>query len=226
MTQRPLAIDRAQTRRLHLPYLLHLPAEYGAEPHTRWPLILFLHGAGERGDDLERVKKYGIARVVEDQPDFPFITVSPQCPLGTTWLFQLDALDALLEETMATYAVDPERVYLTGLSMGGNGTWHYAAAHPERFAAIAAVCGWGEWWAGFPDHARVLKNLPVWAFHGARDDVVPLAGSTSLVDVLEAAGGDVRLTVYPEAMHDSWTETYANPELYRWFLKHRRAAGT
>ncbi len=126
---------------------------------------------------------------------------------------------------MATHAVDTERIYLSGLSMGGNGTWHFAAAYPDRFAAIAPVCGWGDFFAGFPERVCLLKQVPVWAFHGAQDTVVPLAGSQVLVDKLQECGGDVRLTIYPDATHDSWTETYDNPELYTWFLSHTTRDG-
>jgi predicted peptidase len=167
-----------------------------------------------------QVRVHGIPKVVDRGDDLPFITVSPQCPPGTLWSAQVDVLDALLQEIMATYAVDQKRIYLTGLSMGGNGTWHLAAAYPDRFAAIAPICGWGDFFAGFPEQVRVLKDVPVWAFHGAKDALVPLSGSRVLVDKLKEYGGDVRLTVYPEAEHDSWTESYDNRELYAWFLSH------
>ena len=222
MSQSAHLFETTISKPLHLDYLLSTPASYGADPAKRWPLILFLHGAGERGDDVERLKVNGIPKVVERGDDLPFITVSPQCPERSNWLFQFDALDGLLGAITETHAVDLDRVYLTGLSMGGNGTWHFATAFPRRFAAIAAVCGWGDWWHGFPEAVCALKEVPVWAFHGAKDDVVPLQGSEVLVDALRECGGDVRLTVYPEAEHDSWTETYDNPELYRWFLSHRR----
>ncbi|MEH2380575.1 MAG: prolyl oligopeptidase family serine peptidase [Nostoc sp.] len=187
------------------------------------PTILFLHGAGERGSDLDNVKKQGVAKIVEQQPDFPFIVISPQCPRGEYW--NIERLSVLLDEAMSldspqsAYAsyVDPDRVYLTGLSMGGYGTWHLAAAQPQRFAAIAPICGGGN-----PQAARKLKNLPVWAFHGAKDNVVPLKESEIMVSALKARDGNVKFTVYLEAEHDSWTQTYNNPELYKWFLQHRR----
>ncbi|MEH1838947.1 MAG: prolyl oligopeptidase family serine peptidase [Nostoc sp.] len=179
------------------------------------PTILFLHGAGERGSNLDNVKKYGVAKIVEQQPDFPFIVISPQCPRGEYW--NVERLSALLDEIIASYPVDLDRVYLTGLSMGGYGTWHLAAAQPERFAAIAPICGGGN-----PQAAGNLKNLPVRAFHGAKDHVVPLSESEIMVFALKAHKGNVKFTVYPEANHDSWTQTYNNPELYKWFLQHRR----
>jgi predicted peptidase len=205
-----------------LNYLLHLPSDYGDDPAKKWPLILFLHGAGERGDNLEQVKLHGIAKVVEQQTDFPFITVSPQCPTDTWWSNHSDALIALLDDIAARYAVDTNRVYLTGLSMGGFGSWHLAALYPERFAAIVPICGGGHWAFGFPDRVCVFKDVPVWVFHGAKDPVVPVEASRVMVEALQVCGGDVRFTVYPEAGHDSWTETYNNPALYEWFLSHSR----
>jgi len=179
------------------------------------PTILFLHGAGDRGSNLEDVKRQGMPKIVEEQPDFPFIVISPQCPRGEYWSVQ--RLSALVDEAMVSYPIDPDRFYLTGLSMGGYGTWHLAAAQPQQFAAIAPICGGGN-----PQAARKLKNLPIWAFHGAKDNVVPLSESEIMVSALKTRGGNVKFTVYPEAAHDSWTQTYNNPELYEWFLQHRR----
>lgn len=209
-------------RTLHLDYLLSLPQGYGAESGARWPLILFLHGIGARGVHPESLKKHGIPKVVEEREELPFITVSPQCPPRTTWWDHMDALDALLHEVVATYAVDTARSYLTGLSMGGYGTWRLATLFPDRFAAIAPICGGGSVAYGFPQRVCVLKDVPVWVFHGAQDTTVPLRESEVLVKTLRRCGGKVRFTVYPEAGHDSWTETYNNPALYTWFLEHRR----
>jgi predicted peptidase len=204
-----------QTVRLR--YLLFLPQDYGTNPDRKWPLILFLHGAGERGDDLELVKIHGIPKIVERQHDFPFVVLSPQCPDETTWWDHHRTLKALLDETVANYAVDVDRIYLTGLSMGGYGTWGLAMAYPKLFAAIAPICG-----GGFPEFVSQLKDVPVWAFHGAEDDVVKLEAGQRMVDALRACGGNVRFTVYPGVRHDSWTRTYDNPELYEWFLQHTR----
>jgi predicted peptidase len=204
-------------RTVRLRYLLFLPQDYGTNPDKKWPLILFLHGAGERGNNLERVKKHGVPKIVERRPDFPFIVLSPQCPDEATWWDHHLTLKALLDEIMVKYAVDVHRIYLTGLSMGGYGTWSMAMAYPKLFAAIAPICG-----GGFPDFVSELKHVPVWAFHGAEDDVVKLEVSQRMVDALRACGGNVRFTVYPGVGHDSWTQTYDNPELYEWFLQHTR----
>jgi predicted peptidase len=209
------------TKTVSLRYLLYLPKGYGEQKDQKWPLILLLHGAGERGNDLALVKKHGPPKLVEQGKEFPFIIVSPQCPAGMWWTEMLDSLVALLDDVQSKYAVDPDRVYMTGLSMGGFGTWALGCRHPERFAAIAPICGGGDWFL-----AERLKNVPVWVFHGGRDPVVPLRESTEMVDALKKAGGDVQLTVYPEAQHDSWTETYNNPKLYEWFLSHRKNAGS
>ena len=153
-----------------------------------------------------------------------FIVVSPQCPAGVSW--DDDAIGALLDEIAAKHRVDAKRVYLTGLSMGGFGTWSYAMKNPGRFAAIVPICGGGET-SSVRRMARTkraeLTSLPVWVFHGAKDPTVPLSESQQMVDALKQAGAaNVQFTIYPEAKHDSWTETYNNPELYAWLLRHTR----
>lgn len=205
------------THQVKLNYLLHLPPGYGHEPNKRWPFILFLHGLGERGDHishLDRLKLHGLPKLLDERADFPFIVASPQCPGGSWWPHEVDGLNTLLDNVMEQYAVDGRRVYLTGLSMGGFGTWSLATLYPERFAAIAPICG-----GGVPALVGALKNTPVWAFHGALDEVVPLIASESMVSALRACGGDVRFTVYPDLQHDSWSVTYDNHELYDWFLE-------
>lgn len=202
------------TRTESYEYLLFFPKQY--ETRKKWPLILFLHGSGERGSNLNDVKRHGVAKIVENQPEFPFIVVSPQCPRGQYWSVPL--LITLVDEAIAAYNVNLERIYLTGLSMGGYGTWRLAAAQPDRFAAIAPVCGGGK-----PEEAYKLKDLPVWVFHGAMDRIVPFSESEKMVTALKAGGGNVKFTVYPNTDHDSWTETYNNPALYDWFLQHQRS---
>jgi len=197
-----------------LDYLLFLPQGYETSA-KRWPLMLFLHGSGESGSDLAKVKIHGPPRIVESKPDFPFILVSPQSPrMG----WNVETLNALLDDITQHYRVDPDRVYLTGLSMGGYGTWSLAAAHPERFAAIVPICGGGN-----PADAAKLASLPVWVFHGAKDPTVPLERSKEMVEAIKSAGGNPRFTIYPEAGHDSWTETYNNPELYQWLLEQKKS---
>jgi len=214
--QHPRSFRTRITEEVEIKYLLYLPDGYG-KGKKEWPLILFLHGAGERGDDLELVKRHGPPKLVERGEKLPFIIVSPQCPEGKLWTYETEVLNSLLDHVIARYRVDTHRIYLTGLSMGGYGTWALAVEHPERFAAVAPVCG-----GGVPYLAPRLKDVPVWVFHGARDTVVPVSLSEMMVDALKRSGCTVRFTVYPEAGHDAWTETYDNPELYEWFLEHHR----
>lgn len=204
-------------------YLLYLPPGARSKASSTWPLIVFLHGAGERGSDPLALKVHGIPRIVEHRPDFPFITVSPQCPGPRSWNDCIDDLAALLDHVMKELPVDAQRVYLTGISMGGAGAWHLGAEYPERFAAVVPICGYGLAEYGFPEKARRLKDVPVWAFHGALDDTVPLPQSEELVRALREAGGNVKLTVYSDAAHDSWTRTYENPALYEWLQQQRKA---
>ena len=198
-----------------LDYLLFLPEGYAKDEAKRWPLILFLHGAGERGSDVNKVKIHGPPKIVEGKKDFPFIVVSPQCPENAWW--EPFRLLALLDAIQAAYRVDPDRVYLTGLSMGGFGTWELAGRAPQRFAAIAPICGGGN-----PAMVRRMKDLPTWVFHGDKDPVVPVQMSDDMVEAMKKAGAEVKYTRYEGFGHDSWTKTYENPELYDWLLSHRR----
>ncbi len=210
------------SKRLEMDYLLFLPHGYDQDKKKQWPLMLFLHGAGERGSNITKVTVHGPPKIVKERADFPFILVSPQCPAGGTW--SDDALLGLLDEVIKKHRVDKSRIYLTGLSMGGYGSWSLGLKYPERFAAIAPICGGGDVLPILlpaPGKEATLKRLPVWVFHGAKDNLVPLAESERMVNALKRAGNEnVKLTVYPEAGHDSWTETYNNQELYEWFLQH------
>ena len=150
-----------------LDYLVYLPPDYDSK--ASWPLLVFLHGAGERGDDLELVKKHGPPKLIEEGKQFPFIVVSPQCPKDGWWTSKPLELTVLVDEIEAKYKVDKDRIYLTGLSMGGFGTWMLAGYTPERFAALVPICGGGDTLT-----ARRLGNVPIWVFHGAKDPVVPL----------------------------------------------------
>ncbi len=207
---------------VEMDYLLFLPEGYGKEPGRKWPVIVFLHGSGERGTDLEKVKQHGPPKVVERKKDLPFVVVSPQCPPGQWW--QPMQVVALVDEVLEKHShADPDRVYLTGLSMGGTGTWETAAMFPERFAAIAPICG-----RIHPRRVETVKDLPTWVFHGEKDRTVPIKSSEDAVATLKRVGAsEVKFARYPDADHDSWTVTYDNPELYAWFLKHTRkpAAG-
>jgi predicted peptidase len=221
-TSKRLRVEKTQN--IDLNYLLFLPKGCDAKSGKKWPLMLFLHGAGERGADIWKVAVHGPPKYVATHPDFPFILVSPQCPDGQIWSEQ--NLLTLLEAVTSQQPVDPGRVYLTGLSMGGYGTWRLGLTHPDKFAAIVPICGGGELITvllASGEKSEALKSLGVWAFHGGKDPVVPAEESERMVNLLKRVGvSDVKLTIYPEAGHDSWTETYNKPELYEWLLKHQR----
>jgi predicted peptidase len=195
-------------------YLVYLPKGY-EDDDKEWPMLLFLHGSGERGNDLNYLKRLGPPMLIEQGKDFPFIVISPQCPLGQRW--DPWALTALLDDIENIYRVDTNRMYLTGLSMGGEGVWRLIFTQPKRFAAIAPVCGRS---SSYYLDACTIKDLPVWVFHGAKDNVVSISESERIVTALKNCGSDVKFTVYPDGNHNAWTETYHNDELYRWFLKH------
>jgi len=206
---------------LRLRYLLHLPPGYWTESGRRWPLVLFLHGRGERGADINLVRKYGLAKLMDTEPTADYIAISPQCPLTHEWPDLVDTLGRLLDQATTHLPVDAERVYLTGLSMGARGGWLLAVEQAKRFAALALICGR----IPTPDFLQrvvVLKDKPIWVFHGAKDPVVPMENSERIVAALQAAGGHPRLTIYPDADHDAWTATYNNPALYTWLFAQRR----
>lgn len=204
------------------PYQLFVPRslakERDANQQRSWPLMIFLHGSGERGDDIAKVKVHGPPKYADRDADFPFILISPLLPAEEDW--DLAKLDAILDHALKTLPVDPDRVYLTGLSRGGHATWRWGEAEPGRFAAIAPVAGRGD-----PSGACTLKDIPVWAFHGDRDDVVTPEGSFAMARAIRACGGHMsRLTIYPDLGHNAWDPAYADPALYLWLLGHRRQA--
>ncbi len=201
-------------------YGLFIPPQYEWNSTHKWPVILFLHGSGEVGNKGLKQLKVGLPPRIGTRSDrFPFITICPQA--HARWFREQDAaavwaiLDAVLEE----YRADPDRVYLTGLSMGGFATWEFACAHPDRFAAIAPICG-----AGPIEFMSNIVNLPVWAFHGEADNNVPVDNSRRLIAELKRLGAEPIYTEYEKIGHNSWDQAYAEAELYRWFLKHRRPA--
>jgi hypothetical protein len=196
-------------------YLLYLPQDYGKDTSKMWPLMVFLHGSGEAGSDIEKVKMHGPPKLIEQGKQYPFIVVSPQAPENEGWEPQV--IIRMIRGLQSKYKVDNERIYLTGLSMGGFGTWNIASKFPSVFAAIAPVCGGGD-----TTQVMKLKHLPVWCFHGAKDDVVNPEQSYRMVRALKKFNPDVKLTVYPDAKHDSWTYTYNNDSLYTWMLQQKK----
>ncbi len=204
-------------------YWVSIPA--GTPPEGRWPLILFLHGLGERGDDPKRTLIHGVTKELGVKGrSLPFVVLGPQCPRlesegasPSMWPSVRDEILGLADALIAEGLVDPERQYLTGLSMGGHGAWDFALHAPARFAAIAPVCGWGD-----PDQVHTLGTLPVWAFHGGRDQTIPAARSVAMIDSLRRVNPDARLTLYPDLGHNCWDQVYGGAALYAWFLEHRR----
>ncbi len=217
--QQVLKIEKLVQAEIKIKYthLLFLPSNQSKAIDGKLPMIVFLHGAGERGTDIELVKTHGPPKMVEQDKNFPFIVLSPQCPKGERW--NALQLNLLIDQIIDNYPVDTNRIYLTGLSMGGFGTWDTAIEYPKKFAAIAPICG------GSIIHAfqvDKVKHIPTWVFHGALDEVVPISNSSKIVRAAKKLDANIKFTVYAEAGHDSWTATYNNPDLYKWFLSHSK----
>ena len=196
-------------------YALYLPDGYSKD--AKLPILFFLHGLGEREPHPEGPYVHGPLKLAKNVQSFPFICIAPQCPSDTFWPAEIQTLGLFVDRMTEELGADKSRVYLTGLSMGGFGTWYLAVAYPDKFAAIAPICGAGFEWGAF-----VLKNVPVWAFHGEEDSVVAVTNSINMVNAVNAAGGNAKITIYPGVGHDSWTKTYENPELYQWMLAQKR----
>ena len=218
-------------------YQVYVPSDW--TPEKSWPVILFLHGLGESGSDGARQLRLGLPARIREISDFPALVVLPQCPRGAWWgepemeSVTFGALEAAVKE----FRGDRQRIYLTGLSMGGYGAWAFGYKYPERFAAVVPVCGGVSSRGSFtvpPWHplerapedpyaetARALKDVPVWAFHGAADPRVPVSESRKLTEALEAVGGHVRYTEYPGVGHDSWNRAYWEKELLPWLLSQK-----
>jgi predicted peptidase len=204
-------LDTTIVKPAQLGYLLHIPHN----APTPLPLLLFLHGIGERGNDLEKLYVYGPPAQIRAGREFPCAVLAPQCPDHIWW--DIEVLNTLLDHVVAEHNIDTSRIWATGLSMGGHGLWNLANAYPDRFAAIAPICGPHVWVV-----AERFKNLPCWCFHGALDDAVPISDSIRIVRDLRQAGCPVRFTVFPDAGHDSWTPAYNLPEFYEWlFAQHK-----
>jgi len=202
-----------------LPHLFYLPDDYDSNPDKSWPLVLFLHGRGESNGPLPLVAKWGPPRFAKRGDSLPFILVSPQCPRSGSWsdeTRQTQLVD-LLQQVIKSYRVDQSRIYLTGLSMGGFGSWTLAANHPHQFAAVIPICGGGN-----PKDAKKLTDLPIWVFHGDQDKSVPLSESVEMVEAIQEAGGKrIRFTTLEHVGHNSWSSAYALPELFPWMLSFR-----
>ena len=208
------------SNRAGLDYWLYVPKGYIKDTEQDWPLIVYLHGTLP-GSDLGVLKRDILLQKLGNENDFPFVVVAPRAEGEYEFWSEekmIDSLDSLLEEIQSGLAVDPQRIYVTGPSAGGNGTWVLGLAYPERFAALAPVMGYYDWPFAVPENICDLKDVPVWTFHAENDEVVPLEAEQMLVDALEACGGDVQFTVAPDAGHDFDGPVYSGTELYDWFL--------
>lgn len=217
-----------------LPYRLLQPKDYDAA--KKYPLVLFLHGAGERGDDNKAQLVHGMRDFLKEdhRRDHACFVVAPQCPKDNKWVdvdWSLDRHDSpkqpsdemarcftILEKLQKEFSIDADRIYITGLSMGGYGTWDAIARRPDLFAAAAPICGGGD-----PKDARKIANMPIWVFHGDADRAVKVSRSRDMVKALKAAGGEPKYTEYPGVGHNSWARTYANPEFHDWLFSQKRS---
>ena len=199
-----------------LNYLIYTPSEMSKD--EKYPLILFLHGAGERGDDLEKVKRHGIAKIFDGNVNYKAIAVSPQCPEGKTWNSQTETLYELIQDIVAQYPIDENAITITGLSMGGFGTWQMIMDYPTLFSAASPICGGGMAW-----RAGTIVDLPIRIYHGEIDEAVDVFYSRDLYRALkEENAKDVSLFVYPNVGHGVWTEAYEQTDLIEWLLSKRK----
>ena len=193
-------------------YVVRFPSDFSEG--AKRPVILFLHGAGTRGDDIRLLENNPYFLIIERFADFPFVTVAPLCE-ADTWFDVFETLKRLVLHVWHSDFADPDRWYLMGASMGGYAAWQLAMSMPERFAAAVPICGGGMYW-----NAGRLVGVPVWAFHGQKD---PVEESKKMVDAVKAAGGNARLTVFPENGHDAWSDVYGSEEVFKWLLTHKKS---
>ncbi|MEH6679263.1 MAG: PHB depolymerase family esterase [Sediminicola sp.] len=200
-----------------LKYYLYYPKGYKETGTRKFPLLLFLHGGGDSGDSLSRLQSSGPPKLIVKGQEFPFMVLAPQNPHKKEW-WNTKAVMQLLDTVIQNNNVDPKRIYLTGLSRGGGAAWQLAVQYPEKFAAMAVVCGM----TPVPYAAWIDKDMPIWVFHGEEDKSIPITESEQMVARLKEMGYSVKFTRYKGVGHDSWTRAYNTPELYQWFMEQRR----
>jgi predicted peptidase len=200
-----------------LRYYLYYPEDYNVDSLEQFPLLLFLHGGGESGDSLITVKRNGPPKLIARGKQFPFLILAPQNPNRMKW-WNTAAVMQLLDTIVANNRVDRRRIYLTGLSRGGGAAWELAVQYPDKFAAMAVVCGM----APLPYAAWIDKKMPIWVFHGEEDESIPISESENMVKRLLGMGYQVRFTRYPDVGHDAWIQAYNTEELYEWFMEQSR----
>lgn len=214
-----LNFNEVSNVKLNSNYLLYIPPAYLEKKNEKWPLIVMLHGSGERGCSPKHLSKFGPFQAAQRQRDFPFLVLGPVCPKGHWWSDATTTLSVmgLIDNIVSQYNVDPNRIYLTGFSMGGFGTWDYAIQFPRKFAAIAPICGGGN-----PYRVSRIRHLPVMVFHGKNDKKVPFWQAQQMALTLSKMGGNVKFMMYPNTGHYIWQKVYEKPSLYSWFLQHNR----
>jgi pimeloyl-ACP methyl ester carboxylesterase len=208
-------------RKMKYEYLACTPKGYEGFPEKQWPLVIYLHGGSDRGTDLTKVYASGIPDQIYRGREFPFIVVAPQCPPLLRWSTD-DWFEAFYNEITAKYRVDKNRVYLTGVSLGGEGTWYLAAKYPDLFAAIAPISGFTSRTTVIDENLKNLAGLPIWAFHGNLDLVVPVEETGRMIEQLKDQDPGLKFTIDPNAGHWIHWSIYPGDELYEWFLNHER----
>lgn len=210
-----MQVPREHPTEMH--YIVQLPRGYHDNTNRLWPLVFYLHGIGESGVNLDRVLRFGPPKLVAEGKDLPCIVVSPQVPRGYFWFRESNWTLEILEKVTRDYRVDKQRVHATGNSMGAFGAVLLVAREPQLFASCVPVCGGVD----FMDALR-LRDVPIWAFHGESDPIIPVEESKRMVDMVNKLGGHARLTIYPGVGHNSWDRAYDDPELWKWMLAQKR----
>ena len=200
----------------NLRYYLYFPKEYEEQPDATFPLLLFLHGGGESGQELEALKSNGPPKLLAEGKQFPFLVLAPQHPHPKKWWNIRSVMD-LLETVIEENRVDPQRIYLSGLSRGGSAAWEMVVQYPDTFAAMMVVCGM----TPVPYAHWISKEMPIWVFHGALDKVIPIEHSEKMVAKLKAMGYPVIFTRYEDVAHNAWERAYTNDEVYAWFMQQK-----
>lgn len=200
-----------------LQYYLYYPVEYEKNPDDEFGILLFLHGGGESGDELDKIKKNGPPKLLVEGKEFPFLVLAPQNPYKRKW-WNINAVNQLLDSIVATNRIDQKRIYLSGLSRGGSAAWDLAVQHPKKWAALTIVCGM----APVPYAHWINKKLPIWVFHGALDKVISVKESDIMVKKLKEMGYDVTYTRYQDVGHNSWERAYTKEELYEWMANQKQ----
>ena len=205
-----------------LPYLLYVPEDY--DTNHQYPLILFMHGVGETGPRLDILKNQVIPKLIEDGQDYPFIIASPHLNYNQFWDQETDTVASFIAQLQSEFPIDPDRIYIAGLSLGGSGAWHFALSYPELPAAVVSMAGFYDYGSNkVPSNICDVASIPFWVVHGGRDETVPLTWEQSLVDALMECGAEVQFTVYPDADHtQTFVQGFADPALYAWLLEQHR----